>query len=281
MRSFITFLSLFTLLFFLAPVLCLGIGPVNTSPPEEPEAGFLLPETISCNGDQVRTADLLVGMLAELELQGYQTEALKAAAVTVTTELAVTYAKTGTADQLVFKTPRQAKEDWGDYWFSQYWPQMQQAVRDTWGKVLTVDDAVFTDGQVFPLSWGQTSAGIECPYDFTSNNYETVINVSLDEFAEVFPQYSTSLTVKKAQSGRVETVTSGNTVLTGTQTAERFGLPSPAFTVTVEQTAVRFTCLGQGDGEGMSLYAANEMAKRGSDYKEILSRFYPQATLSG
>ena len=30
----------------------------------------------------------------------------------------------------------------------------------------------------------------------------------------------------------------------------------------------------------MSLYGANEWAKRGMDYEEILTRFYPDATLS-
>lgn len=280
MRSFVTFLSLLTLLFFMVPVLCLGMGGVQGDSSGNVPDGLCLPQTVSCNGERVNTPDLLVGILAELNIQGYRSEALKAAAVAVTTQMAVVYRETGAVDGFAYKTPEEAKEQWGDYWFSQYWPQLQQGVTEVWGQVLTEDGAVFAEGLVFPLSWGKTEAGAECPFDFTANNYETVVEISLEELGRVFPQYSSSLTVKKAQSGRVETVTSGNTVLTGEQTAERFGLTSPAFSITVGEDSARFVCLGQGKGVGMSLYAANEMAKRGSSYKEILAYFYPQATLA-
>lgn len=273
MRGFLTFLSMFTLLFFLAPVLCLS------APAKQDKTGgetVTVPESVSCNGSEISTADLLVGRLAAWDLRGYQPEALKAAAVAAATELCAVYAKTGTGDGLAVMTAKEAKEAWGDYWFSVYWPEFQQAVSDTWGQTLSGAGAA----PVFPVSWGCTASGVVCPYDFTANEYETELSVSLESFEEAFPACKTSLTVKKAQSNRVETVTSGTTVRSGTEVAARFGLPSPCFSVTVEEDRVTFLCFGQGDGEGMSLYGANELAKRGAGYKEILKTFYPEATVN-
>ena len=178
------------------------------------------------------------------------------------------------------QTAEEAKKAWGDYWFSQYWPQLQQAVSATWGQRLIKEGELYS-AKVFPVSWGQTAEGIQCPYDFTSNDYERTVKVSLEAFALVFPEYTHSLTVKKAQSGRVETVTSGKGALSGTEVATKFDLPSPSFSIAVTQSAAVFTCYGNGNGEGMSLYAANELAKRGESYQAILAYFYPDATLSG
>ena len=42
----------------------------------------------------------------------------------------------------------------------------------------------------------------------------------------------------------------------------------------VTETGVNFTVRGYGHGVGMSQYGANEMAKKGSTYEEILKHFY-------
>ncbi len=277
MRSFLTFLSLFTLMFFLAPILCLGANGNTPSDFAVPNS-VSLPQTVTADGKSVSVADLLVGKLALWDLRGYQEEALKAAAVVATSQLIELYQAQNSCDGWEYKTAQEVKSAWGDYWFSQYWPAMQEAVVAVWGQKLSTETAAVP--QVFALSWGVTEQGIECPYDFTSNEFETVHTVSIEEFLAVFPEAKNKLTVKKAQSNRVETVTSGNTVLTGKETAAQFALPSPCFSISVEETRVVFTCKGKGDGVGMSLYGANEMAKRGTGYKEILALFYPDGTLT-
>lgn len=277
MRGFPTFLLFFTLLFFLTPLLCLSAG--DFLDPTEHSDGQKLPETISRKGDPCSSADLITGRLAAMGIKGYRTEALKAAAVAAATELTALYAREGNADSYEILTPEEAKRSWGDAWFKTYWPELEEAVKSTWGQVLRLDGNLFSPS-VFPLSWGQTLTGVECPYDFTAEGFETEISVSAPKARKIFADYEKSITVKKARNGRVETVTSGNTVLSGEETADRFGLPSPSFSARVEEGRLIFTCKGKGGGEGMSLYGANEWAKRGMDYREILSRFYPGATLS-
>ena len=278
MRNFLTFLSFFTLLFFFAPLLCLN-GREN--PPDLPAATdpkpISFPETVSCNGEAIPTGEFLVQMLGAWKIQAYRADALKAAAVAAASQLAVAL-KEGRAEDLPRITPDGAKRAWGDYWFSVYWPKLQAAVRDTYGTVLTRDGAPFP-AEVFPLSWGKTEEGVDCPYDFTCGEYVTTVTVDLEKFLPYFPDCKNNLSVKNAPSGRVETVTSGGSSFTGAQLMSMFSLPSPAFTLSVGEHVV-FTCRGQGDGQGMSLYAANEAAKRGDDWEIILHTFYPQAEIS-
>ena len=40
-----------------------------------------------------------------------------------------------------------------------------------------------------------------------------------------------------------------------------------------------FTVKGYGHGVGMSQYGANEMAKSGASYREILMHYYPGTTI--
>lgn len=281
MRPFLTFLALFSLFFFAAPILCLSAGEKEPQKPEKPPETQreVLPNTLPYGEGSVSTADLLAESLAAMEVHGSAEEALKAFAVVAATRLSVLYRETGSADGIPRLSPQEAKKQWGDYWFSQYWPQIQEAVSAVWGEVLTGETGLYENAEIFPLSWGFTEAGISCPYDFTAEGFETAVTVSLEDFAEVFPQYKDQLTVKKAQSGRVETVTSGKTEKTGWEIMDRFSLPSPAFTVSVRDSGVRFLCLGKGKGIGMSLYAADEWAKRGKNYREILKIFYPDAVL--
>ena len=221
MRSFFTFLSLFTLLFFLAPILCLGI-PIESGEAPPP---LQIPEQILQGGEHVATADLILGALGAMDVRGYHAEALKAAAVVAATQVATRYRETGCGDGIATVTPQQAKEAWGDYWFSQYWPQMQAAVRETWGEILTNANGDVFEASVFRLSWGKTEIGVECPLDETAEGYESTVRVPLQEFVAVFPEYASSFSVKNAQSGRVETVTSGKTKLSGSEVMQRFPLP--------------------------------------------------------
>ena len=270
MRGFVTFLSLFTLLFFLAPILYLSNGEsTGETPKEEPAVSF--PEWITIGGQGVSAADYLTGRLAALGVQGYHPEGLKAVVVAEASRMLF-------APEENWYTPEEAKLRWGDAWFARYWPELQQAVANVWGQTLH-KNGVPIDAETFPLSWGVTAEGIECPYDFTAEGFETEISLSLSEVQAIFPRCTDTLTVKKARTGRVETVTSGDTALSGEEVAQRLGLPSLCFSITVSEQTVTILCKGKGNGNGMSLYGANELAKRGADYETILKTFFPAATV--
>ncbi len=81
-------------------------------------------------------------------------------------------------------------------------------------------------------------------------------------------------------SGRVQLIRIGETVIPGGALRKVLGLKSTAFDIELEGDNVAFTCLGFGHGVGMSQTGANEMAKNGIGFEEILKHFYTGTELA-
>ena len=58
------------------------------------------------------------------------------------------------------------------------------------------------------------------------------------------------------------------------------GLRSTAFTLVQDGDGAAFTCTGYGHGVGMSQLGANEMAREGADYEQILEHYYTGTRLA-
>lgn len=78
----------------------------------------------------------------------------------------------------------------------------------------------------------------------------------------------------KTTSGYVKTIKVGDTKFSGEDWKEIFGLRSTNFYIEDHDHKMRVISLGKGHGLGLSQYGANEMAKKGSDYKKILKYYY-------
>ena len=76
------------------------------------------------------------------------------------------------------------------------------------------------------------------------------------------------------RSGRVETVNIGGVTVEGTEVRTIFGLRSACFSTEASADAVTFRVTGYGHGVGMSQYGANELAKQGKTWQEILQWYY-------
>ena len=83
------------------------------------------------------------------------------------------------------------------------------------------------------------------------------------------------------EAGTVLRMRCGGTVFSGQQIREMLGLRSACFTVTFGEGQLVFTTHGFGHGVGMSQYGANEMARAGSTFEEILLHYYPGAEICG
>lgn len=85
--------------------------------------------------------------------------------------------------------------------------------------------------------------------------------------------------VTHTESQTVKTCVIGSAKLTGTSVRRCLGLRSAAFDAEYKDNAFTFTVKGHGHGVGMSQNGANEMAKSGSTYKEILCHYYKGVTV--
>ena len=77
----------------------------------------------------------------------------------------------------------------------------------------------------------------------------------------------------------IKSINIGDKTVNGRQVREAFALRSSNFTINICDDKVIFTVKGYGHGVGMSQYGANEMAKQGASYKQILSWYYPNTSL--
>ena len=79
---------------------------------------------------------------------------------------------------------------------------------------------------------------------------------------------------EREESGYVKTIQVGNSSVSGEEFRKVFSLNSACFYIREIDGRVRIVTKGLGHGYGLSIYGANEMAKEGKTYQEILSYYY-------
>ena len=267
---------------------------------------FLLPYIISVfiNGkNAVQGADsdnasvYLAGILAGETDGGYEIEALKAQAVVLRTELYRTEKEKQTIlDKCLTQT--QMKKKWGPK-YEENLKKCQQAAQ---GIVLWYHET-FAWAPFHQSSNGKTRdvqevlgnadypyiTAKECPLDKAA---EDEIQVHLIEYKEIQKRCREFLVAeeqKKAEngygyedfeiqewdsSGYVRKMRIGETICTGDQFRDALKLPSSSFSFYESPHGLKIATVGKGHGFGMSQWTAQEMAKDGKNYEEILQYFY-------
>ena len=270
---------------------------------------FLLPYIISVfiNGkNAVQGADsdnasvYLAEMLAGETDGGCEIEALKAQAVVLRTELYRTEKEKQTLlDKCLTQT--QMKKKWGTK-YEENLKKCQQAVQETKGIVLWYHET-FAWTPFHQSSNGKTRdvqevlgnadypyiTAKECPLDKAA---EDEIQVHLIEYKEIQKRCREFLVAeeqKKAEngygyedfeiqewdsSGYVRKMRIGETICTGDQFRDALKLPSSSFSFYEGPHGLKNATVGKGHGFGMSQWTAQEMAKDGKNYEEILQFFY-------
>ena len=195
----------------------------------------------------------------------------------------------------------EARQKWGDS-FAEYEEKIDRAVRETNGRILLYDGApilaVFhssspgvtaSSGDVWvaDLPYLQSVASPE--NEETVPNYYSVVTVSPEQFRQTIlsahPEADLSgstsgwiTDVTENGSGRVESVRVGGVTVSGTELRSLFSLRSASFTVSAGEE-ITFRVTGYGHGVGMSQYGANELARQGKTWREILSWYYTGVTI--
>lgn len=195
-----------------------------------------------------------------------------------------------------------AREKWGGD-FAPWNTRVEQAVSDTDGQV------VLYNGRPILAVFHSSSAGrTAAAGDVWSGDLPYLVSVDSPEGEETVPNYYSTVTFTAAEakekllaahpelklsgtpdrwfgaaaengSGRVETVSVGGTDIEGTELRRIFGLRSACFTVAADSESVTFRVTGYGHGAGMSQYGANQLAREGKTWQEILEWYYTGATV--
>lgn len=246
------------------------------------------------NNGQILRLELeeyIVGVVAAEMPASFSIEALKSQAV-----VARTYAlkKMSNGEKLTDTVATQAyidmeqmKTKWGaDY--NKYYNKIKDAVSKTEGEYITykgnyinavyhstsngyTEDAVNVWKESFPYLKSVNSS-----WDRNVSSYEKTINKDFKNLLEItgLNDISEIKVLSRNSSGRVETIQVGKKTYTGVEFRNLLGLRSADFDIKITSDKIEITTRGYGHGVGMSQYGANEMAKQGYNYKQIINHYY-------
>ena len=252
--------------------------------------------------------DYLIGVVASEMPANFEEEALKAQSIAARTyALKRTREKsdehkgadvcTDFAHCQAYMDNNEMKEKWGEDYRKLY-NKIKSCVNDTKGQCLMYNGEYAT--AVFHSCSNQKTENasdvwggevpylisVESPGDVEKSDYITKKIFSKKEFDEIISGNDVR-NVKPENSdniiGQYE-FTDGNNVkymylygekYTGVEIRKIFSLKSSAFNLVADDDSLTFTVYGNGHGVGMSQYGAQQMAKKGEGYREILCHYYP------
>ena len=201
-----------------------------------------------------------------------------------------------------YVSKEQMRERWGEN-FDFYYEKLSQAVEPVLGQSLK-QNGHYIEALYHSISSGNTEDivdvfGGNCSYlrsvpspgDLLAPGYLSSKEISLEELKSTAknkgpgisfdenPQYLIKI-IKKTDSSMVLEAKIGEKSVTGREIRDLFSLRSANFDVNIHNEKVEFLVRGYGHGVGMSQYGAQNMAKQGADYKQILAWYYPETELS-
>ncbi len=175
-----------------------------------------------------------------------------------------------------------------------YVEKLEKAVAETQGQVLLYEDD-YASTVFHAISSGKTESskdiwGGDVPYlisveseeDKNVSGYKTTVFVPYGDFISKIngKNYEKVMgEIERTTAGSVKRIVLCGKEFTGTKVRELFDLRSANFEIAEKDDGFEFTVYGYGHGVGMSQYGANNFAKKGYTYEEILNHYYPHTKL--
>lgn len=228
---------------------------------------------------EVPLEEYCIGMLAREISPEYKAEALKAQAVIVRTTVYKEIEEKGAEVVLEhrFWSRKEMEEQWGKAKFQKYYEKLKNAWEKTDGQVVMYQSKLAMV-PFHQLSNGKTRIGKEV---LGSDDYPYLQMKECPRDVEAEGQMESRLIkaskaeiVSRDSAGYVTSVKVGEETCNGESFRDTYGLLSSCFEVQEFEGKIRVTTKGIGHGLGMSQNTANEMAKEGKKYNEILQYFF-------
>ncbi len=243
--------------------------------------------------------DYIIGVVAAEMPALYEKEALKAQAVAARTYALYKIEKndqeydlTASINNQMFNDETTLKEKWSEK-YTEYYLKIKSAVEETKNLVLKSNGEIIC-AYYFSTSNGKTENAInvfgttldyafsvDSKWDKNAKNYEVTINYEKNTFCQLLNvdcQNVNVSNIKKNDTNHVDNLQVNNKIFSGTEFRKLLNLRSTDFDIEIKDK-VYITTRGYGHGVGMSQNGANEMAKEGYSYEEILMHYYKNTTI--
>lgn len=282
-------------------IVVLSIIAIVSSPNKEETAYFnddLVNVTVKdVDSNEETNLDLeeyVVGVVAGEMPASFEIEALKAQAIAARS-YALSKIETSTESydlvtditNQVYITTEDMQEKWGeDYDF--YYDKIKNAVSATKNLVMEYEGDVIS-AYYFAMSNGSTEdvslvfgesrdylKSVDSSWDESVKNFSVTTTFTKEEFCSKLSIDCSNITIgaiDRSSTNRVNTIVINDKEFKGTTLRTLLGLRSTDFTIDISDD-IKITTKGYGHGVGMSQYGANEMAKNGASYEEILNHYY-------
>lgn len=251
--------------------------------------------TIYRNNGKIINLELeeyVLGVVGAEMPASFNIEALKAQAI-----LARTYALksikngkklTDTVSTQAYKDNSELQKLWkNDY--TKYYEKIKKAVNETKGKVILYNNE-YIDAVYHSTSNGKTEnsknvwknslpylVSVDSSWDKNVKSYKKETIFEINEFCNILKldvEETITYEIIHNETGRVRQITINNKTFSGTEFRNLLKLRSTDFEIEINDEKVKVTTYGYGHGVGMSQYGANEMAKQGYSYIQILKHYY-------
>ena len=239
--------------------------------------------------------DYVTGVVASEMPALFNEEALKAQAVAArsfaTSKIENNFLEltAGISDQ-VYSPNFKLKEKWNDD-YNKYYNKIYNCVKSTHNEVIKRDNKILRT-YYFSMSNGYTenSQTVFNDTTFTSvkslesentPNYKFQKTFSFSDLNKLLNVSNIDIqNIERNETNHVKSITINNKTYTGIEFRKLLNLRSTDFTIEKQDNNYIITTIGYGHGVGMSQYGANQMAKEGSSYKEILNHYYENTEIS-
>ena len=273
---------------------------VKTEEKKDEESNKTYVTVYRTNGSIIKLEleEYLIGVVAAEMPASFNIEALKAQSI-----LARTYALkanssgkklTDTTSTQVYKDNTQLKKLWGNN-YNTYYNKIKKAVSETEGLTVkyngTYIEAIYhstsngwTENSV--NVWGNSYpylTSVESSYDKNVSGFKKTASFNYSEISNklgIDISKDSIIEYKRNESNRVNLVSIDGNVFKGIEFRSKLNLRSTDFTIKLNEEDISITTLGYGHGVGMSQYGANEMAKKGNSYKEIIYHYYKGVSIT-
>ncbi|WP_180272739.1 SpoIID/LytB domain-containing protein [Konateibacter massiliensis] len=254
-------------------------------------------KSVLVNDNQVQleldVEQYIIGVLASQISVTYEREAIKAQSVIARTSIIKKIGSRKSINtselNLGYVNILQMEEHWGYKDFYVNYELLQEIVAETKGEIIEYEgqpiEAAFHAVSASATRSGEDALGSDkYPYlqsvssqkDVESEEYFSVVSISFDKMSDLFQTEITNMPIvlEGDEQGYVKRIKINGEAMSGEQFRKTLSLPSACFEMKTENKGITFSVTGKGHGLGLSLYGANELAKQGKSYKEILKYYY-------
>ena len=239
--------------------------------------------------------DYIVGVVSSEMPALFNEEALKAQAVAsrsyALSKMNNNYLEISSSiNDQVYSPNYKLQEKWKDK-YNEYYNKISNCVTLTNNEVIKRDNKILRT-YYFSMSNGYTENSQTVFNDTTftsvkSNENENITNyryqkeITKSEFYKILNISSiNNINIERNNTNHVSIITINNKTYTGIEFRKLLDLRSTDFTINQNENNIIITTIGYGHGVGMSQYGANQMAKEGYSYKDILSHYYQNTEIT-